>query len=112
MRRRDGPALLPELAHHRQSHGGIGSLMAAQQGHLQVREVLSTPVKMHAIAVTRTRLDMPLEVTPSQQESGVLLLAAPREDLHDFGRLWSAHHTAMWLDDAGLFAGNRRQSVP
>src|SRR5712691_10090855 len=112
MRRRDGPALLLELAHHRQGHGGIGSLMAAQQGHLQVREVLSAAVKMHAIAVTRAHFDMPLEVAPGQQQSGVLLLAAPRKDLNDFGSLWSAHYAAVRLDDAGLFAGNRRQSVP
>src|SRR5262245_2222149 len=112
MRRRDGPALLLELTHHRQGHGSIGSLMAAEQGHLQVREVLSSPVKMHAIAVTRTDLDMPLEVAPGQQERGLLLLAAPCEDLNDFGSLWSAHHTAMRLDDAGLFACNRRQGIP
>src|SRR5262249_37978057 len=99
MRRRNGPALLLELAHHRQGHSGIGRLMAAEKGHVQIGEVLSTPVKMHAIAMTGTHLNMPLKVTTGQQQCGVLLLTTPREDVHHFGSLWGTDYTAVRLDD-------------
>src|SRR5262245_49513739 len=112
MRFGDGPTLLLELVHRCQRHSGIGSLMAAQQGHLQVGQMPFTRVKLHAIAVTGTHLDVPLEVPPGQQQGGVLLLTTPREDFNDLRSLWGTYHATMRLDDASLFARNSRQGIP
>src|SRR5215470_19670871 len=108
---RDRPALLLELTHHRQGYRGIGRLMPAQQGEIQVPEVLSKPVKMHPIAVAGGHVNVPLKITLRQEQRGSLVLTASRKDLHDLRSLRRTDHTTVWLNNPSLFASNGRESV-
>src|SRR4029450_11303124 len=65
---RDRPALLLELAHHRQGYRSIGSLMPTQQGEVQVPEMLSKPIKMHPTAVAGRHVNGPLEIKPRPEQ--------------------------------------------
>src|SRR5262252_5660862 len=111
MLRRDRPALLLELTHHRQGYRGIGRLVPTQQGELQVPEVLSKPVKMHPIAVAGGHVNVPLKITLSQKQGSVLLMTATRKDLHDLRSLRCTDHATVWLDNTGLFASNGREGI-
>src|SRR5262249_5702321 len=108
---RDRPALLLELAYHRQGHRGIGGLMPTQQGEFQVLEVLSKPIKMHAIAVAGRHVNVPLKIALRQEQRGVLVLTASRKDLYDLRSLRCTDHATARLDNTSLFASNGREGI-
>src|SRR5437879_3558734 len=108
---RDRPALLLELAHHRQGHRSIGRLMPTQQGEFQVPEVLSKPIKMHASAMAGRHLNVPLKIALRQEQRGALVLTASRKDLHDLRSLRGADRATVRLDDPGLFASNSLEGI-
>jgi hypothetical protein len=107
----DRPALLLELSHHRQGHRSIGGLMPTQQGEIQIPEVLSKPVKMHAIAVTGGHVNVPLKITLRQEQRGLLVLTASCKDLHDLRSLRCTDHATVRLNNTGLFASNSPESI-
>ena len=74
-------------------------------------QALPSAAKVQAIALPGTGGDLPLEVTPGQEQSGPLFLTPSPKDLHHFRRLRRTDHTTLGLDNPRLFSGNGLQGV-